>query len=67
MKALPHNILQVIDDLVRTLNFEAKTGQRVTLEVSQNVFDIEEFSRRRVVYVNGQAAGEITEEIDPFV
>lgn len=67
MKALPHNMLQVIDDLVRALNFEAKTGQRVTLEVGPNVFDIEEFSRRRVVYVNGQKAGEITEEIAPFI
>jgi hypothetical protein len=67
MKMLSQRTLERIDDLVRVLNFEANTGQHVTLQVSQNIFDMESFSRRRLVYLNGQEVGEVVEEIVPFV
>lgn len=67
MNKISERTLQMIDDLVRTLNFEVKTGDRVILEVGPKTFTLEDFARRRDIFVNGQRVGEIVDHIDPFV
>jgi hypothetical protein len=59
--------LHMINDVIHMLNLEAKTGKSVTLEVGQNTFIIEDFVRKREIFVNGQRVGEIAEEIEPFI
>lgn len=67
MNQISERTLQMIDDVVRALNFEAKTGRSVTLEVGPTVFLSEEFSQKRDVFVNGQKVGEFVDPIVPFV
>lgn len=67
MNQISERTLRMIDDVVRTLCFEAKTGKSVTLEVGQNFYEIEDFVRKREIFINGQRVGEVVDEIDPFV
>ena len=67
VNALSQKALQMIDDLIRTLDFEAKTGRKAVLEVGVSTFDMENFARRRDIFLNGQKVGEVIDHIDPFV
>lgn len=67
MNQVSERTLQMIDDIIRTLNFEAKTGRSVTLEVGPTTCTLEDFARRRDIFVNGRRVGEIVDQIDPFV
>ena len=67
MKMLSQKTLQLIDDAMRSLDFELKTGNKVNISIGPKVFDMELFARKHQIYVNDQPVGEIIEEIDPFV
>lgn len=67
MNQVSERTLQMIDDIVRTLNFEVKTGKSVTLGVGPTTYPPDDFVRKRDIFVNGQKIGEIVDEIDPFI
>ena len=67
MKPLSQKSLFMIDELIRALDFEIKTGKKVSLEIKQGEFDMEKFAKRKIVYVNNLIAGEILDEVDQFI
>lgn len=64
---LTQETLNKIDEVMRLINFELKTGRKVEVEMSIPFYEPEDFVRKRRVFVNGNPVGIVTEEIDPFV
>ena len=67
MSKVSEKTLYMIDDLVRALGFELKTGQSVKISIGPNTFDMENFARKRSIFVNDQNVGDVIDHIDPFV
>jgi hypothetical protein len=64
---LSEKTLHLLDEVMRLINFELKTGRKLEIEISAPFYEPKDFVRKRKVFINGSPVGTVSEEIDPFI